>query len=237
MELNTVLMQLPEGYNASVEELPGVSAKADTLEEAWAKLRQAVERILGAVRSELDHGEQLLWVGQPRPNRFARATIPLVLFGIPWTAFTIFWTVMAAWGAGSQAPQDGLEMLFCLVFPLWGVPFVLAGFGMLSSPYWYRRIAKRTCYALTDRRAILFEAGFFGSVEVRSYRPPALAKMVRRDFAGGSGDLIFEEPGRAQDGTSTKSTIGDLGHGFMGINNVREIEELVRKALPSDSNS
>jgi hypothetical protein len=105
---------------------------------------------------------------------------------------------------------------------------------MLSSPYWYRRKANRTCYALTDRRAILFEASVFGSVEVRSYRPQALSKMIRREDADGTGDLIFEEPIRVQNGTRTRSAVGALGHGFLGIDNVREIEELVKKALLSE---
>ena len=60
---------------------------------------------------------------------------------------------------------------FGVLFPLFGLPFVMVGVGMLSSPFWLRRRAKRTCYALTDRRAILWEAGWFGSVEVRSYGP------------------------------------------------------------------
>jgi hypothetical protein len=192
------------------------------------------DELYGRVRSELSQGEQLLWVGQPRPNRFARATIPGVLFGIPWTAFAILWTTMAAWGAANAQQNAAPGMLFSICFPLWGVPFILVGLGMLTSPLWYRRKAKRTCYALTDPRAILFEASVFGSMEVRSYRPEALSKMVRRDFADGSGDLLFEESIRVQNGTRTRNTAGDLGHGFLGIDNIREIEELVRKALLSE---
>lgn len=185
------------------------------------------------VRSELDAGEQLLWVGQPRPNRFARQTIPLVLFGIPWTAFVIFWISMASFAVVNGGQNAGPPVLIGVCFPLFGVPFVLVGLGMLSSPYWFRRRARRTCYALTDRRAILWEAGFFGSVEVRSYRPANLTKMVRRDHADGSGDLVFEERIRVQYNTSSRGTVGSFDHGFLGIDNVREIERLLRKALLS----
>lgn len=182
------------------------------------------------VRSELDHGEQLLWVGQPDPRRFARVALPIVFFGIPWTAFSIFWTVMAFIGVGGgQGAGPGIGWFF----PLFGVPFVLIGLGMLSSPFWLRRKAKRTCYALTNRRAILWEARLFGSMEVRSYRPEHLTKIVRRDYAHGSGDLVFEEPMSVQ-GTSHRDTVAMThGHGFIGVNNVREIEELLRKALLS----
>ena len=185
------------------------------------------------VRSELDHSEHLLWVGQPQPSRFARKALPLVLFAIPWTAFAVFWMVMASVGVLQNAgPGIGG---FDVCFPLFGIPFVLVGLGMLSSPFWLRRNAKRTCYALTNRRAILWAAGFFGSVEVRSYRPAALTKIVRRDYPNGSGDLVFEET-ITMPGTRYRDTFASTqGHGFMGIDNVREIEELLRKALLSDS--
>jgi hypothetical protein len=190
------------------------------------------------VRSELDGGEQLLWVGQPRPSRFARAAIPAVLFGIPWTAFALLWTGMALsglWGKGGAPQMAGppLALVFSVCFPLWGVPFILIGLGMLSSPLWARRRAKRTCYALTDRRAILFEAGAFRSVEVRSYRPADLTKIFRREKADGSGDLVFEELTQVRSTSHGGRATSTQARGFMGIENVREIEELVRKALLS----
>ncbi len=185
------------------------------------------------VRSELDHGEQLLWVGQPRPRRSAYlVAIPFVLFGIPWTAFSLNWTAMAfSMVGGAPNGWPGMGMLVSL----FGVPFVLTGLGMLSSPFWLRfalrRRATRTCYALTDRRAILWEAGLFGigSVEVRSYRPADLTTIIRRDYGDGSGDVVFEEQRTHHEDT----TAGKQGHGFMSIDNVREIEELLRKALLS----
>lgn len=191
------------------------------------------------VRSELENGEQLLWVGQPRPGRFVRQTLPVVLFGIPWTAFALLWTGMATWGAlwgnaGAQQAGPGIDFSIC--FPLWGIPFILIGLGMLSSPLWARREAKRTCYALTDRRVILFEADVFRSIEVRSYRPAALTKMFRRENADGSGDLVFEEITQWHRANHRGRITSIQAHGFLGIDNVREIEKLVRKALLSESN-
>lgn len=192
------------------------------------------------VRSELDEGEQLLWVGQPRPDRFARMSLPLVLFGGLWTAFSLFWIAVASWivlvkGApGVQNAGGRIGGLFAC-FPFFGLPFVLIGLGMLSSPFLMRRRAKRTFYALTDRRAILWEAGSFGSVDVRSYRPAALKKMYRRDYEDGSGDLVFEESLLMRRTRSRGAPLSKQSHGFLGIDNVREIEQLLRKALiPSD---
>lgn len=185
------------------------------------------------VRSELHDGERLLWVGQPRPGRFARQAIPIVLFGIPWTAFAVFWMVSASGilfgGNGGPGGFGG----FFACFPLFGIPFVLIGLGMLSSPYWLQRRAKQTFYALTDRRAILWQAGTFGSISIRSYGPEALGKTHRTEYADGCGDLVFEEVvavGRNSDGDRTTTT---TRHGFMAIDNVHEVEKLLRRVLLS----
>src|SRR3712207_4913094 len=113
------------------------------------------EEIDNRVRSELRDREHLVWAGQPRPSRVMRSAIPIVLFGIPWTAFAIFWMVVASgmlfggFGGGGPGPFGA----FFSCFPLFGLPFVLVGLGMLSSPFWMYRRAKRTCYAVTDQRA------------------------------------------------------------------------------------
>jgi hypothetical protein len=184
------------------------------------------------VRAELTVGERPLWVGQPLPRRFMRSSIPLVLFGIPWTAFALFWVATASGMLfGGERPNQAGVGWFFSCFPLFGVPFVLIGFAMLGSPVWAYRRARRTCYAVTDQRAVVWSAGWLGSVEVRSFRPADLGSMTRREYADGSGDLIFEE-------FVTTSRDGDGGvhshrleRGFIGIDNVREVEEVVRRAL------
>ena len=39
------------------------------------------------VEMELQSGERITWIAQPVSGRLARSTWPVVLFGIPWTAF------------------------------------------------------------------------------------------------------------------------------------------------------
>ena len=39
-------------------------------------------------QAQLEPGERLLWWGKPDPKRGLLLTIPVVLFGIPWTAFS-----------------------------------------------------------------------------------------------------------------------------------------------------
>jgi predicted RNase H-like HicB family nuclease len=50
MHLTAVYIPVPEGYIAFVEELPGANTQGDTLEEARANLREAVELVLDANR-------------------------------------------------------------------------------------------------------------------------------------------------------------------------------------------
>ena len=50
MEMTAVYIQVPEGYIAFVEELPGANTQGDTLEEARENLREAVELVLEANR-------------------------------------------------------------------------------------------------------------------------------------------------------------------------------------------
>ena len=50
MEFTAVYMQVPEGYIAFVEELPGANTQGATLEEARENLQEAVSMVLEANR-------------------------------------------------------------------------------------------------------------------------------------------------------------------------------------------
>jgi predicted RNase H-like HicB family nuclease len=50
LHLTAVFEQVPGGYIAYVEELPGANTQADTLEEARENLAEAVELVLEANR-------------------------------------------------------------------------------------------------------------------------------------------------------------------------------------------
>ena len=51
MKFTAVFEQVPEGYIAFVEELPGANAQGATLEEARENLTEAVELVLDANRA------------------------------------------------------------------------------------------------------------------------------------------------------------------------------------------
>ncbi len=50
MEFTAVYMQVPEGYIAFVEELPGANTQGATLEEAKENLQEATAMVLAANR-------------------------------------------------------------------------------------------------------------------------------------------------------------------------------------------
>ena len=51
IQLTAVFQQVPEGYIAFVEELPGANTQAATIEEARANLAEAVQLVLDANRT------------------------------------------------------------------------------------------------------------------------------------------------------------------------------------------
>ena len=174
-------------------------------------LREEVDR-------ELEPGEHVQWLQMPLPRCFTPAATAAFLFGIPWTAFAIFWTAGAAWGT-SQVGDAG----FLRAFPLFGVPFILVGLGMLSSPLWAYRKALRTVYVVTDRRAITFDGGW--TTTVRSYPPDRLADVYRKERKDGIGDVVIARRAwRDSDGDRHSEELG-----FLRIRDPKTVETMLRK--------
>lgn len=203
--------------------------------------RQTAER-------ELESGENILWVGWPDPSASMRQAIPIVIFGIPWTGFILFWIFGAAgFGQPQQVTAPGLFAFF----PLFGLPFLIVGIGMLSSPYWAARKARATVYAITDRRIIVIQAGRTKSVQ--SYQAADISDLqpdpvwhgwrypdgdaLRRtgqatygtERSDGSGNLVFGQRAYVNGNSQNQISIGQ----FVGIANVRDVEKLIRDTFKS----
>ena len=104
-------------------------------------------------------GERILWAGQPRAKRLWRL-FGIWLFAVPWTAFALFWESMALmlWYPSSKTPSE-LAWTFGIAMPLFGVPFILVGLGMMAVPFWAMVRAKATVHALTERRLLTVTTG------------------------------------------------------------------------------
>jgi hypothetical protein len=109
---------------------------------------------------------------------------------------------------------------------LFGVPFILVGLGMLSSPFWGRKAAGKLVYALTDRRAIIFRTGLRNTITVRSFESSTLTDLTRTERPDGSGDLIF-----TRDITQTSDSNFSRDVGFLGVRDVRKVEKIIRDSL------
>jgi hypothetical protein len=190
-----------QSSNAQVQELP-------------TELRTLVE---DEMRSE----EAVQWVGRPIPGLLARQAWPIVLFAIPWTAFAIFW-IAGASGWVLPDIREGQSGFF----PLFGLPFVLIGLVMLSSPLRLRWKAGRIAYVLTERRAIIVERGLW-STKVRSFAPAALGDLERKQRPDGAGDIIFTR----ENYWDSKSGNRSVPVGFLAVANVKEVEDRIRGLL------
>ena len=192
----------------------------------FADLGSLPNDLEGLVQEELSPGEKLAWVGRPRPSRLIAEAMPSFVFGLFFTGFAFFWIFAA--GGGMGPPRIGRRGGGApSVFLVFGIPFVLAGVGMLAAPFVAARNARKTCYALTDRRAIVWESSPWYGTRVRSYQAGELRSMARHQRGDGSGDLIFEET--FAPGNRGRQKI--VRRGFIAIEDVRGVEALIRSNL------
>lgn len=159
------------------------------------RLRGALERELGPDEAVGWHGWQL---GRIDPKAFLT-----YVFAVPWTAFSLAWTGIAA-GAVASADLDGLS-LFAWAFPLFGLPFIAVGAWMLSRPFvplWERG---RVLYVVTDRRVLKLSLG--GDLVVKTVPAERIGLAERREQAGGTGSLsLAVRIGRDSDGDKQTET-------------------------------
>ncbi len=163
------------------------------------------------VQAELRPGEKQVWAGRPLPRVFRGQAIVACLFGLPFAGAGLFVELHA----GRQ-----------VVARLFGLPFLAVGCSLITAPWWMAKKAKRTVYAVTDQRAVVITGNVFGGVTVQSFEPDRLTGITRNQRADGTGDLVFEQFTQRQ-GTGTTT----VRRGFMGIDDVRQVEELIHATL------
>jgi hypothetical protein len=181
------------------------------------------------VSGELESGERLLWSGRPGSRWLYPQDAVLIPFSIMWGGFAIFWEASVLSNSGARDS---------VIFPLWGVPFVLAGLYLMVGRFFARRwMRKRTLYAVTDQRVIsitpsLLHGERSTSVWFGSY--PPVEKRLARDGRGtlrvGSfpltGRWIAADPSwpGARSATTNAVVLAD-------IENAREVYSSIRHQL------
>lgn len=178
-------------------------------------------KVREALQAQLEPGEPVFWATRPDARRMAREVLPLVLFGTLPLGFGVLW-VVSCLGFGWIGPVPvGLLMGLVGLVPL--------GLGLLlvTAPAWVALAARRSVYAVTDRRALLVAT--FPRRLVESTPPEGLRSLEVTRRADGSGDIAFR-PRR-----SGKR----LPDGFHALPEVQTPELLLRtlaeEAAPADA--
>ena len=186
----------------------GMEAGYGSFDGIPSKMRQHVNR-------ELEPMETIQWMAQPQPVYFTPKAKTAFIFAIPWTAFALFWTAAAAFGSSS----DG-EVGFMAYF---GIPFIVIGLLLFSSPLWAYRRALKTVYVITDQRAITFDGG--RRATIRSYTPEKLRDVYRNENPDGTGDVILNKKEWLD--SNDHHQVEELG--FLRIREPREVERILKK--------
>lgn len=138
-------------------------------------------------------GDPVVYAVQPKPWPTFRATLPIWLMGIPWTALTTGLLFMALAGPLSGKPPPGTlgtsGAMALLMMALFISIFVLIGWGMMLAPFWAYRKAKQTVYAITKSRLIILTKG--RNLKVQSIEPDGMRGFTRQERRDGSGTLTI----------------------------------------------
>lgn len=174
-------------------------------------------------------GERILWAGRPSATRTFLVSLLIWLFAIPWTAFSLGWEWMAlgGWLSGKPSPST-THSIMGVVFPLFGVPFVLVGLGMMATPFLAWRWARRTVHIIGDKRIVTMTVG--RSLKVKTHPTASITRLERIERRGGSGTLkVIMGTHRDSDGDKTETT-----EVFYGIPEVRKVERLLMAHVDGD---
>jgi hypothetical protein len=190
--------------------------------------------------ANLDPNERTVWVGQPIPKivlvrswgYFAAGAV-IALIAMLWLVLTLLPVRANVRGQG-KAPVAAAS----LGSPILPLGLLLASIGVAGAVPLYRwRTATRTCYALTNRRAIVFKEGLFGPTR-DSYSPLEVSAMNRRDswLGGGNGDLVFKTVNVVSRADSIwemvlRTNVKTIRYGFLAISDVAAVEKVVRETL------
>jgi hypothetical protein len=189
--------------------------------------------------AQLGTGERLVWIAQPVGGVVFRRSLGYLAGGVALVALALLWLGIGF--LGHSAAKKGAAASRAITTVSRGtdpVPLVLfvAGLCCAGVPLYRWKMAERSCYALTNRRALVFRQGLFGPAQ-ESYSPAAVARMQRRDcwLSAGDGDLIFHTVVIVRNSYSRqggfRQRVMTKYYGFLAVARVGEVEKLVRETL------
>jgi hypothetical protein len=149
-----------------------------------------------ALDRELAEGERIIWQAM-QLARIEKLAFSIYFFAIPWTAFSLLWITLAVAGTASLG-ADG-PGLIAWAFPLFGVPFVLVGLGMLAFPLLPLAQRGRVLYAVTNQRVL--RLSLHRDLVIKAVPAQRIGLVERRESRDGTGILkLAVKIGRDSDG-------------------------------------
>ena len=190
------------------------------------------KKLMRQVEEELSRGEVLHWAGRMCPEIAKKNAGKVRLIGIIFAVIGLVFMgiafAVAPWFVG----------VILLLFPAIGVTLAIL------APKVILKQAELGWYAVTNQRAIVYAPAAFGSGgQATTYEPSELRRMrvQKSNVVDGAGDLIFKtkvtqrrtdyvdrKTGRT---TRSETSTTETHYGFLGIENVREVETLVHNVL------
>jgi hypothetical protein len=184
--------------------------------------------------ADLGTNERLVWLAQPVGAIVFRRSLGYLIGG------AVVALVALVWLSGVFSPKPVAQRGKApppatsrdITTP--SIVFLVAACVSLVPVYRWK-MAQRAVYALTNRRALVFKGGLFGPKR-ETYSPSEVAAMRRSDswLYSGGGDLIFRIVKVLSTSYSqgrTSQSVRTYHYGFLAIDNVREVEKLVRETL------
>lgn len=187
---------------------------------------EADSSLQALVQSTLLPREKVVWTERPDARHAAIQSVPIVLFGIPWTAFSLTWEGCVVFAAISSIGGinghggNATVSLLSLVFVLFGMPFVLIGFGMLLAPYFAFKQAAQTAYVVSNLRAMEIIAG--RKCSVRSFYARDIKTITTSGRLSALKDVVFSY---SSDGDGGLAPSGK----FNGIRDAVSCEQALRR--------
>jgi len=161
-------------------------------------------RFAAELVAELEPGERVLWTGIPDPLALARRALGELLMPLAFNGFVLALVALCSRDGGSLA--------------LGAVPLLALGLPLFQTPLGAWQAMRTTFYAVTDRRALVFDAGAIVSIA----REDIVAARVALRGRGDAGDvaLVVRAP----------RATGASGAAFLGIPDARSVADIVRAA-------
>jgi hypothetical protein len=220
--------------NGAAPGVPKEAPRADNYREDGEVPADLKEKILADVNAN----EKVVWVAQPVQALILRRSMGWLIGG---AAVALLGLLFMMGGLLSKAPQPAPgrpappPQATGGFFGSISTIMLIGGLCCAAVPLYRWKMAQGTCYALTNRRALVYKQGLFSPTR-ESYAPSEVADMRRAEswLMNGGGDLIFRTVKTISTSYSqgrSSSSVSTTHYGFLAIAHVKEIDKLVRETI------